>query len=138
MYLRMGRRWALVGGLLNGALALAEKTRGPKCEKREQEYEAVEILVAGGEKDRAQRFDEAEQKPAHHAAHQRAQSADDDDLESLESGDRTVLGVDEEVRGQERAGGGCERHAHSEGQHVQPQDVHAGRLYSHAVLRGAA
>ena len=75
--------------------------------------------------------------PADHAAQDRAEAADHDDLEALEGRDRAVLRVDEEVGREQRAGRRGQRHADPEGQHVEPQHVDAGGLDADPVLRGA-
>src|SRR5207253_965119 len=99
------RRW------LGCPLLLAEEPGRPDDEEHDQEDEAVKILVRGREEHRAQRFEDAEEHAAHDAPEDRAEPADDDDLEALEGRDRAVLGIDEEVRREQRPGGGGQRDA---------------------------
>ena len=87
----------------NRPFALAEEAGGPDDQHEDQQHEAVEVAVRGGDEHRAERLEYAQQEAADDAPRDGAEPADDDDLEALEGRDGAVLRVDEEVGRQERA-----------------------------------
>src|SRR5436190_20889292 len=101
-------------------LLLPEEPRRPDDQQTDQEHEAVEVLVGGRQEHRAQRLDEAEEHATDDRAQDRAETADDDDLEALEGRDRPALRIDEEVRSEQGAGRRGQRDADTERQHVEP------------------
>src|SRR5579884_2837220 len=118
----------------DGTGTLPEEAGGTDQQERDQEQEPVRVLVGGRDQGRAQGLGQAEHETSHQCLPDRAEAADDDDLEALGGGHGAVGGVDEVDRRQEAAGQGGQRDPDAERDHVQPEEVDASRLRAHPVL----